>query len=252
MIVGIDIGNTTTEIGFLKSRTLVKSYKLKTDRTKTVDDWYLDIHQILQIEGNSPVEDFAVSSVVPVVDSRISSAVEKLTGKKPLIIGEDLQIPILNRYEKPEEVGTDRLVNAFGVVRKYGYPAVAVDFGTAVTFDVINEMGEYTGGAIFPGIDASVESLFSKTAKLPSVNLKDISGVIGRTTVDSIRSGIYFGYISLVEGMIEKINKQTGHKHKVIITGGSGELISGGLKIEFIYDRYLTMESIYMIYAESR
>ncbi|SNZ07904.1 type III pantothenate kinase [Persephonella hydrogeniphila] len=252
MIVGIDIGNTTIEIGFLQSKTLIKSYKLRTDRAKTVDDWYLNIHQIVQIEGDIYIEDFVISSVVPVVDEKVCSAVEKISGKKPLIIGKDLNIPIPNMYKNPEEVGTDRLVNAFGVVKKYGYPAVAVDFGTAITFDVINERGEYTGGAIFPGIDASVESLFTKTAKLPSVNLKNVSGVIGRTTVDSILSGIYFGYISLVEGMIEKINRQAGYKHKVVITGGNGELISKGLEIDFVYDRFLTMESIYMIYTENR
>ncbi len=183
MIIGIDIGNTTTEIGFLRSETLIKSYKLKTDRGKTQDDWFLDFYQILGIESFPEAKDFVVSSVVPAVEDR-------------------------------------------------------------------NEKAEYVGGAIFPGIDASIEALFSKTAKLPSVNLQTVNHIIGKTTSDSIKSGIFNGYLSMVEGIVEKINKEAGYKHRVIITGGNGKLISEGLKIDFVYDEFLSMEGIYFVYTE--
>jgi len=208
MIVGIDIGNTTTEIGFLRSETVIKSYKLKTDRGKTQDDWFLDLYQIFSVEGFPEIKDYAVSSVVPIVDDRIKKAVERMSGKSPLFIGKDILVPLKNRYKNPDEVGIDRLVNGFAVIKKYGYPSIVIDFGTAVTFDVINEKGEYVGGSIFPGIDASIEALFSKTAKLPSVNLQTVSQVIGKTTVESIKSGIYYGYISMVEGVVERINRE--------------------------------------------
>ena len=252
MIIGIDIGNTTTEVGFLRSETLIKSYKLKTDREKTQDDWFLDLYQIMSIEDFPEIEDYTISSVVPTVDNRIGEAVKKISGKKALFIGKDIPVPITNKYKNPEEVGIDRLVNGFGVVKKYGYPSIVIDFGTAVTFDVINERGEYEGGAIFPGIDASVEALFSKTAKLPYVNIQGITQVIGKTTVDSIRSGLYHGYISMVEGVVEKINTEAGYRHRVIITGGNGRLISEGLKIDFVYDEFLSMEGIYFVYSEHK
>ncbi|HHG73429.1 MAG TPA: type III pantothenate kinase [Persephonella sp.] len=250
MIIGIDIGNTTTEIGFLRSETLIKSYKLKTDRGKTQDDWFLDFYQILGIESFPEAKDFVVSSVVPAVEDRIGKAVEKISGKKAIFIGKDIKVPITNRYRNPEEVGIDRLVNSFAVVKKYGYPSIVIDFGTAVTFDVINEKAEYVGGAIFPGIDASIEALFSKTAKLPSVNLQTVNHIVGKTTSDSIKSGIFNGYLSMVEGIVEKINKEAGYKHRVIITGGNGKLISEGLKIDFVYDEFLSMEGIYFVYTE--
>jgi len=250
MIIGIDIGNTTVEVGFIQGSDKISSYRLKTDHTKTSDDWFLDIHQIFSLQDKPKFDKCFISSVVPIVEDRIAQGFFRLTGIKPLFVGKDVNVPIRNNYTRPEEVGIDRLVNSFAVLKKYGFPAIVVDFGTAITFDVVNERGEYEGGVIFPGIDASISALFSKTAKLPSVNLKNIRYVIGKTTTDSIRSGIYFGYISLVEGMVKRINKETGYRHKLVLTGGSGKILCEGLSIPHIYDRYLSMEGIYMIFEE--
>ncbi|WP_456384175.1 type III pantothenate kinase [Persephonella sp.] len=250
MIIGIDIGNTTVEIGFIHDIEKISSYRLKTDHARTSDDWFLDLNQIFSLEGRPQIDRCLISSVVPIVEDRIAEGFLRLTGKKPLFIGKDLAVPIKNNYSRPEEVGIDRLVNSFAVSRKYGFPAIVVDFGTAITFDVVNEKGEYEGGAIFPGIDASISVLFSKTARLPSVNLKNVKAVVGKTTADSIRSGIYFGYISLVEGMVERINREAGYRHKLVLTGGSGKVLCEGLSIPHIYDRYLSMEGIYMIFRE--
>ncbi len=251
MIIGIDIGNTTVEVGFIHSRERIKSYRLKTDQNKTADDWLLDFYQIMELEKDINPENFLISSVVPQVETKISEAIKKISGKSPVIIGKDIEVPIKNNYTNPAEVGIDRLINGFAVAVEYGYPAVVIDFGTAITFDVINTKGEYEGGAIFPGIESSINALFSKTAKLPAVDFSQIKNVVGKTTSQSIKSGIYYGYLSLVEGMIEKINAETQCKNKVVITGGNGKLISEGLKLPNIYDRYITMKGIFLVHMKS-
>ncbi|MDQ7055724.1 MAG: type III pantothenate kinase [Persephonella sp.] len=181
----------------------------------------------------------------------MSEAVLRLSHKKPLLIGRDIPVPIKNNYRNPSEVGIDRLVNAYATTVEYGYPSVVIDFGTAITFDVISVKGEYEGGAIFPGIEASINALFSRTAKLPAVDFSQIKSVIGKTTSYSIKSGIYYGYLSLVEGMVNRINIETGYKNKVIITGGNGKLISEGINIPTIYDKHITMKGILFIYSQS-
>ncbi|ACO04184.1 MAG TPA: type III pantothenate kinase [Persephonella sp.] len=251
MILGIDIGNTTSEFGFIYNGKRINSYKLRSDHTKTVDDWLIDISAIFSIEGmkKESVKDCVISSVVPPLEDRIYSACKKFLGKKPLRIGKELKVPIKINYKNPEEVGIDRVVNAFAGVKRYGKPLILVDLGTAITFDVVNQKGEYEGGAIFPGIDSSIEALFSKTAKLPKVSIENVKKVVGKTTVESIQSGIFFGYISLIEGMIKRIIREKGFSPKVILTGGSGEIITKGLEIDHIFDMYLSLEGIYDIYS---
>ncbi|WP_457640046.1 type III pantothenate kinase [Persephonella sp.] len=248
MIIGVDVGNTTVEVGFIYSAKKIVSYKLKTDHGKTADDWFLDLRQLMDINGKPEPDDCVISSVVPIVDSRLERAFVRLTGKKPLFVGREIPVPIKNNYKNPDEVGIDRLVNSFAGLRKYGTPLIVVDFGTAVTFDVVSKDGAYEGGAIFPGIDASITALFSKTAKLPSVNLTDADSVVGKTTSDSIKAGLFFGYVSLVEGMVKRINDETGHIHSVVLTGGGGKIISSGISIPHTFDPSLSMEGIYLIY----
>ncbi len=250
MILGIDIGNTTSEFGFIYNGKIVNSYKLKSDHSKTTDDWLIDISAVFDIEGigKESVVDCVISSVVPPLEEKIFNACRKYLKKKPLRIGKELKVPIKINYHKPEDVGTDRIVNAYAGIKRYGKPLILVDLGTAITFDVVSEKGEYEGGAIFPGIDSSIEALFSKTAKLPKVSIEDVKSVVGKTTVESIQSGIFFGYVSLIEGMIKRIIREKNFCPKVILTGGSGEIITKGLEIEHIFDRYLSLEGIYDIY----
>ncbi|WP_457621068.1 type III pantothenate kinase [Persephonella sp.] len=251
MILGVDIGNTTSEFGFIYNGRRINSYKLRSDHLKTVDDWLIDISAVFHLEGleKESVKDCVISSVVPPLEDRIFSACKKFLGREPLRIGKELEVPIKINYRNPEEVGIDRIVNAFAGIKRYGKPLILVDLGTAITFDVVNDKGEYEGGAIFPGIDSSIEALFSKTAKLPKVSIENVKNVIGKTTVESIQSGIFFGYISLIEGMIEKIMEERNFRPRVILTGGSGEIITKGLEIDHIFDRYLSLEGIYDIYS---
>lgn len=251
MILAIDIGNTTVEFGFVKNQKFIKSYKLSSNLDRTADDWLLDLQQIFFIE-QTKVDDFIISSVVPQIEDKISFAIKKGFSKTPLIIGKNIDIPIKNNYKNPQEVGIDRLVNAFGAISKVNPPVIVIDLGTAITFDVVNEKGEYEGGAIFPGIDSSIKTLFSKTSKLPMVSLSESKNPVGKTTIESIQSGIFFGYCSLIEGMVDRIKKQYSYDFNIILTGGNAKLISKGLKIRHILDEYLSLEGIYLIYNFNR
>ncbi|WP_456400533.1 type III pantothenate kinase [Persephonella sp.] len=250
MILGIDIGNTTSEFGFIYNGKRISSYKLRSDHLKTVDNWLLDLFGILSYENirTDSIKDCVISSVVPPLEEKIFNACKKFLKKEPLRIGKELEVPIKINYKNKEEVGIDRVVNAYAGVKRYGKPLILIDLGTAITFDVVNEKGEYDGGSIFPGIDSSIEALFSKTAKLPKVNIQDVKEIVGKDTVESIKSGIFYGYVSLIEGMVEKIKNKYKFNPKVILTGGSGEILTKGIGIDHIYDRYLSLEGIYEIY----
>ncbi len=251
-ILGIDIGNTTTEIGIIGDLENIISFKLSSDKNKTIDNWLIDFYSIFNYLNlkREDIRDSYISSTVPILEDKIAEAIKKFLNKEPKILGKNLSIPIKNNYKKPEEIGIDRLLNGFSAYKLFKAPLIVVDLGTAITFDVINKNEEYEGGAIFPGINASIEALFSKTAKLPKVNLANTKNVIGKTTIESIQSGLLFGYVSLIEGMVNKINKEAGYNHNIVITGGNGELISQNLGIKHTYEPYLAMKGIYLLSKE--
>ncbi len=249
MVIGVDIGNTTTEIGFIENLNDIKSYRFFTDRNKTTDEWRLLITDVVKSEKifKADIKIILISSVVPSVEERISDAFQSIFNIKPLVLNKDIEIPIKNRYKNPEEVGTDRLLNAYSASKKIKPPLIVVDLGTAVTFDVVNDDGSYEGGLIFPGVSASIECLFYKTSKLPKVDLTIPETVVGRSTLESINNGIFWGYVSLINGVINLIEKEYRKTFKVIITGGSSDLISRGLREGFILSRKLAMEGIYYL-----
>ncbi|NPA54070.1 MAG: type III pantothenate kinase, partial [Aquificae bacterium] len=193
------------------------------------------------------IEHIFISSVVPQIEDKIALVFKEILEKKPVFLGKDIKIPIKNNYRKPEEVGVDRLLNAFSASRKIKPPLIVVDLGTAVTFDVVNENGDYEGGLIFPGMESSIDCLFSKTAKLPKISLFEPDYVVGKTTEESINSGIYWGYVSLIDGIIDKIENEYEKPFKVVITGGAAEFISKGLREGYILNRKLTMEGFYYL-----
>ena len=165
----------------------------------------------------------------------------------PLLIGKDVKVPLKINYENPLEVGTDRILNAFASINILNPPLIAIDFGTAVTFDVVNKNSEYDGGLIFPGLESSVNCLFSKTAKLPKVKIEKPLNIVGKNTISSIQSGIYNGYISLVEGIISKIENEYKCKFNIILTGGHGKIISESLNLQHIFEQYLPIKGIYFL-----
>jgi type III pantothenate kinase len=249
LIIGIDIGNTTIEIGFIENLNSIKSFKLATDLKKTRDDWLLTISSLLRMENifKNDVRHILISSVVPQIENKIADVFKEIFEKKVFFLGKEVEIPIKNKYKRPEEVGVDRLLNAYSAIKKIKPPIVVVDLGTAITFDVINDRGEYEGGLIFPGMESSIECLFSKTAKLPKINMYEPDYIVGKTTEESINAGIYWGYASLIDGVIDRIEGFYKTAFKVVITGGASDFISRGLREGYILNRKLTMEGFYYI-----
>ena len=194
MLFVVDVGNTNMEFGVYEQGKLCQSFRLVTRRDITSDEVGLQIRTFFSIHGLRPedVEDVVVTSVVPQVMYSMKNAFRKYLGKEPLVVQENLEIPIVNRYSNPAEVGADRLVNAFAALKKYGAPLIVVDFGTATTFDVIDASGAYLGGSIYPGIKVSLDALVGNTSKLPRVEIEPPAKVVGDNTVASIQSGIVY------------------------------------------------------------
>ncbi len=231
MLLALDIGNTTVGIGAFRDKTLVKDWKVRSDREKTSDEYGIILLNLLGQAGVSAAEikNVIISSVVPPLTPIFQSLSQSLFGVRPVIVGPGLKtgVPIL--YENPLEVGADRVVAAAAAFDKFGGPCIVVDFGTATTFDAVSAKGEYLGGAIAPGIQISAEALASRTAKLPRIEIVPPRRAIGRTTVASMQSGIYYGYVGLVNNIIAEIRKElvpaAGTKVTVVATGGfAGEI----------------------------
>ncbi len=229
MLFVIDIGNTNIVLGLYRGEELVKNWRVGTRHGMTSDEYGILVKELLAFSGidSGEISDIIVSSVVPPLDSIIIEMSQRYFGVRPLVVGPGLKsgLPIL--YENPKEVGADRIVNSVAALKRYGCPVIVVDFGTATTFDLVNEKGEYAGGVIAPGLDLAVEALFRKASKLPRVDLSRPPRVIGRNTVNSIQSGIYYGYVSLVDGIVTRMKAEAGIDPKVVATGGLASLIAG-------------------------
>ena len=255
MLLAIDIGNTNIEFGVYEGMEGKARFRLGTNRDITSDEIGLMMMQFFAINGldKEDIEDILIASVVPQVMYSIQNAMKKYLGKTPKVAGEGLPYAIENRYQNPREVGADRLVNAYAAFQKYGGPLIIVDFGTATTFDVVSEDGAYCGGAIYPGIKISMEALFEKTAKLPRVELVRTDRAIGRTTVDSVQSGVMYGYVGAVKNIVQEIQRELGQEAKVIATGGLSKLV--GEQDPGIFcriDRTLTLDGLVMLYQQMR
>jgi len=237
MLLAIDIGNTSVAFGVFQGKRLRSSWKISTQ----------DVFSKKTIKLPQNIKAAIISSVVPKATPIIKKAIIKKYKIRPLVMGENIEAPIKNLYRKPGQVGQDRLVDAVAVKVLYGYPAIVIDFGTAITFDVISKKGEYLGGLILPGIGISLASLHEKTALLPKVELKPTSHIIGKDTVNSMRGGILFGYGAMCDGLIAKYRKILGKNLKVIATGGNAKLIKRYAKSIQIVDEELTLKGLVKI-----
>jgi type III pantothenate kinase len=253
MLLVIDVGNTNTVLGLYDGDELVHDWRIRTVVDHTVDEYGMLIYNLYKNSRIKPraVKDIIISCVVPTMLNILEPLCEKYFNVKPLIVGPGIKtgMPIL--YDNPREVGADRIVNAVAAYDKYGGDIIIVDFGTATTFDYISKKGEYIGGCITPGIMIASEALFSKTAKLPRVELSRPKSVIGKDTISSMQAGILFGYASLVDGLIDRIKAEVNSKPKVIATGGLATVIANETKSIDIVDEMLTLEGLRILYKRN-
>ena len=254
MLLVIDVGNTNVAIGVYVGDELRATWRFATDVHKTPDEYAVLFRGMLP-PGGIPLEaitDIILSSVVPPLIGTMVQVCERTFGRQPLIVEAGIRTGIRIVSEQPREVGADRIANAVGAARTYGGPAVVVDFGTATTFDAISKEGDYLGGAIAPGIGIASEALFAHAAKLPRIDLVRPKSVIGRNTVTAMQSGIIFGYVGLVDGLVERIKRELGGDAEVIATGGLADIIARESATITVVDHDLTLTGLYHLYQLNR
>ncbi len=250
MLLCVDIGNTNIVMGLYRGEELVTHWRISTDHQKMPDEYGLLLLNLMALQGfqASDVDGIALASVVPPLTDTFIEMLRQYLRVEPLVVGAGIKTGVPIRYDNPRDVGADRVVNAVAGFRLYGGPACIVDFGTATTFDAISAKGEYLGGAIAPGIRVAAEALFQRTAKLPRIDLQRPAHAIGTNTVDSMRSGIFFGYVGLVEGMVVRFRAELGPEMRVIATGGLAGVVAQETKVIEIVDPWLTLKGLRMIY----
>lgn len=254
MLCVIDIGNTHTVVGLFHKDTLVEHFRIQTSQEKTSDEWGSTLKTLFSLKEieMTAVRETAVASVVPSATASVVAASRDYFGVEPLVVGPGVKTGLPIRYDNPREVGADRVVNA---VAGYAYAkraVIVVDFGTATTFDCISSAGEYLGGAITPGIITSLDALATKTAKLPRVDLGKPRFAVGRNTAESIQSGMLYGYVGLVDGLVERLKSEMGEDVVVIATGGLAAVIGEESDTIDKVSLHLTLEGLRLIYRLNR
>jgi len=256
MLLVIDAGNTNTSLGVFDQAKLVAHWRLTTARSRTVDEYGVHARNLFELAGLDvkAIDAIAIASVVPPLNYTLKTMAETYFHLTPFFIDHsvDTGLPIL--YEPAGDVGADRIVDAVAAVTKYGAPCIVVDFGTATTFNAINARGEYMGGVITPGIMISSEALFERTAKLPRVDIRRPSTVIGLSTIAAMHSGLYHGFVGLVDGVLKKMIEEIGstpRPPRVIATGGLASLIATGSEFIELVDETLTLEGLRLFYERT-
>ena len=254
MLLALDAGNSNITIGAFEGRKLLCQWRLRTVQEQTADEWGILLRNLFSPAGLdiATVDGMIISSVVPPINSTLAFMAQRYFRTEAMFVGPRTDLGLKIRYDNPDEVGADRLVNGVAGFTKYGGPCVIVDMGTTINFDVISKDAEYLGGAIAVGISISIEALFSKTARLPLVDFRPPKDVIGTNTVASMQSGLYFGAIGMIDGILERVIEKLGPETKTVATGGQAHMIVSGSRYLKTVDEHLTLEGLQMIWERNR
>ena len=254
MILAVDVGNSNIVIGCMEGQKIVFEARIRTDATKTSDEYCVDLKNILDIYDvkREAVDGAIIASVVPPVFNSVYTGVLKVTGKQPMVVGPGLKTGLNIHVDIPSQVGADRIVAAVAALGEYTAPLVLIDMGTATTIEVIEPENLYMGGVIYPGVMVSLDSLTSRAAQLPGINLDKPKNVIGKNTVDCMRSGIMYGTAAMLDGVIDRIAQELGHKSTIIATGGLAPFITPLCKHEIILEKELLLKGLNIIYKKNK
>ncbi|MFO7742217.1 MAG: type III pantothenate kinase [Anaerolineae bacterium] len=250
MLLTIDIGNTNITFGLYEGKELGPRWRIRTIHEKMPDEYGILLVQLFHHRGYAPedVSGVAIASVVPPLTQAFADVSRSYVGQVPLVVDAGVRTGVSIRYDDPRQVGADRVVDAAAVCALYGTPACVVDFGTGTTFDAVSADGDYLGGAIAPGIGIAAQALFERTAKLPRVELTRPPSAIGRNTPHAMQSGLLFGYVGLVEGMVARFKKELGPGTRVVGTGGLAEIVARETDVIDVVDPWLTLHGLRIIY----
>lgn len=253
MLLAIDVGNTHTVMGVYEGEKLLVDWRVATNRTVTEDELAVLLRNLFAGDNLAfdQIHGICISSVVPPILRSLEALAAKYFHLNPLLVGPGMKTGLTIKYENPKEVGADRIVNAVAALERYGGPLIIVDLGTATTFCVVSERGEYLGGIICPGVGISAEALFRAAAKLPRVEIAKPKSVIGRNTICSMQSGLLYGFAGQIDGIVERVWQELGRKTQVIATGGLAELLAPETRTIDKVDHLLTLEGLRLLYERN-
>lgn len=254
MILAIDIGNTNIVLGCMEGSRIVVEARMATDLVKTSDQYCVELKNLLRLYevDLTAIEGVIISSVVPPVLNSCKTAVRKLTGKTPMVVGPGIKTGLNIQMENPAQIGSDLIVAAVAALSRFAPPLIIIDMGTATTITAIDKNGTYVGGCISPGPKLSAEALSSRTAQLPAISLESPKHAIGKNTVEAMRSGVMLGSACMVDGMIDRLEQELGQKATVIATGGIARFVLPMCRREIVYDRDLLLKGLATLYENNR